>query len=185
MAPATIRARASGLTARFGFPLAADLAGAGFGADALAAGFAAVFLEAGAPFLEADAVGAGAPFFRAAQRAFIDAASFARPSGVSPPFFLLAVAAAGLAFGADVVPFTFAHRARAAAAIFSRASADIGRRPFLAAAGFAAGLGVGADVEYAPLKMETNSDWSLSICSEISRARFSWAMEGLLLGMAE
>src|SRR5205807_1351739 len=35
------------------------------------------------------AFGAGAPFFLAAHRALIAAASFALPSGVRPPFFLV------------------------------------------------------------------------------------------------
>ena len=62
-AAATILARASGLM---------TLLALAFGA---AAGFCAF------------AVGAGAPFFRAAQRAFIAAANLARPSGVIPRFF--------------------------------------------------------------------------------------------------
>lgn len=113
LAPAIIRARASGLMTLFGW---ADLDG--FAAGALA----------GAAF---GAVGAGAPFRRAAQRAFMDAANLARPSGVSPPFFM--GAAAAFAAGAGEVPFIFAQRARAAAAIFARASGDILPRPCLVA----------------------------------------------------
>ena len=83
------------------------------------------------------AVGAGAPFFRAAHRAFIEAASFARPSGVSPVFFLGAAPAPELdpavlagAFEDEFAPpLDLAHRARWAAAIRSRASGDMVRLP--------------------------------------------------------
>ena len=159
-APAIIRARASGLMTLLG---AADFDD--FAADVLA----------GADF---DAVGAGAPFRRAAQRAFMDAANLARPSGVSPPFFL--GAAAAFAAGAGEVPFTFAQRARAAAAIFSRASGDILPRPF-PVVGWAAAL-VAATGE-APPNTAANSACSFSICCEISRARLSWSMDGVFVDM--
>ena len=77
----------------------------------------------------AGAFNAGAPFLRAAQRAFIAAANFARPSGVSP--CLLGVAAFTTVFGATAgFPFDFAHLARCPAAMRSRAAADILRLPF-------------------------------------------------------
>ena len=59
------------------------------------------------------ALGAAAPFFRAAHRAFIIAASFALPAAVIPPplFFLPAFAAFGVDALADDLPFAFAHLA--------------------------------------------------------------------------
>ena len=80
-----------------------------------------------------EAFGAGAPFLRAAQRAFIAAANRALPSGVSLPFFFpvdvgVALAAAG-AFADE--PLLFAQRALCAAAIFARAAGDIFFLPVL------------------------------------------------------
>src|SRR4051812_874119 len=74
------------------------------------------------------AFGAGAPFFRAAQRAFIAAANRARPAGVIPPLFFPLVAVDLAADEADE-RLVLAHLARCAAAIFSRASGDMVRRP--------------------------------------------------------
>jgi hypothetical protein len=79
----------------------------------------------------------GGPFWRgyffpalfAAQRAFNAATILARPSGLSLPLFFV-----GEAAGALATLFDFAQRARCAAAILARASADIVRLP-----GFAAG----------------------------------------------
>ena len=155
LAPAIIRARDSGLMVLFTLGLTA-----GFG--------------------ELTAVGAGAPFRRAAHRAFMDAASFARPSGVKPLFFL--AGADGFAAGAGDVPLILAHRARAAAAIFFRASGDIVRRP-----AFAVDLAtaVTAEALAVPPRMEANSACSVSICSEMARARFSCSMDGVLVGMAD
>ncbi|MEO7318557.1 MAG: hypothetical protein ABIZ56_06185 [Chthoniobacteraceae bacterium] len=144
LAPAIMRARDSGLMVRF--------------APALPAGFDGAL----------GLVGAGPPALRAAQRAFMDAASFARPSGVKPPFFF--GAAAAFAAGEGEVPFIFAQRAREAAAIFARPSGDmVPRRRSPAGLGdaFAAGAW-----ELPPM-IEANSAWSFSICSEISRARLS------------
>lgn len=142
----------------------------GFAADLAGLAFAAAL----------GAVGAGAPFRRAAQRAFMEAASLARPSGVSPPFFLGAAAGFAAAAGAGEVPFTLAQRARAAEAIFSRASGESGpRRPL--AAGFWDAFAAGAGE--APPKIAASWDWSFSICSEISRACFSCWMDGLFVGM--
>ena len=75
------------------------------------------------------AFGAAPPFFRAAHRAFIAAASLARPSALIPP------RAFGLALvvvfaGADFA-LTFAQRACCATRIFSRASGDIVRLPLV------------------------------------------------------
>ena len=154
LAPAIIRARDSGLIVLF------TLAFAGFG--------------------ELAAAVAGAPFRRAAHRAFMDAASFARPSGVKPPFLL--AGADGFAAGVVDVPLILAQRARAAAAIFLRASGDIVRRP-----AFAVDLGtaVAAEALAVPPRMEANSACSVSICSEMARARFSCSMDGVLVGMAD
>ena len=61
------------------------------------------------------AFGAGAPFFRAAQRAFIAAASLALPAAVMPPLFLPVAPLAGIAAdlaAPDEPPFVLAHRAR-------------------------------------------------------------------------
>lgn len=80
---------------------------------------------------EAEALGAAAPFFLAAQRAFIDAASLALPSAVRPPFFPLGWRATGPLVEGVVVSFALAQRAFAAAAILARASADIVRRPLV------------------------------------------------------
>ena len=139
---------------------------------ALLAGFAAAGL-AGVAF---GAVGAGAPLRRAAQRAFMDAASFARPSGVNPPFFLGAAAGA-VSFAAGAVPFTLAQRARVEAAIFARASGDKVLRPGLPA-GFEEAFAAGAGE--APPRMAANSACSSSIFWEISRARLSCVMDGVL-----
>jgi hypothetical protein len=74
------------------------------------------------------AFGAGAPFLRAAQRAFIAAAKRARPSGVNPPLRFAALAAGKAPLPeAAVLLLARAHRARCAAAIFLRAAADIVR----------------------------------------------------------
>jgi hypothetical protein len=55
------------------------------------------------------AFGAGAPFLRAAHRAFIAAANLARPAAVIPPFFLPDFTS----FGVEVdPPFALAHLAR-------------------------------------------------------------------------
>lgn len=94
-------------------------------------------------------VGDGPPvFLAAAHRAFIAAASFARPSGVRPLFLLPGILGApGFADS-----FCFAQRAFCAAAILARAAALIVRLPrgFLATPGSAAN---GAE----PLpKMESN-----------------------------
>jgi hypothetical protein len=60
------------------------------------------------------AFGAGAPFFRAAHRAFIAAASLALPAAVMPPLFFPVPALAGVAALAapDDPPFVLAQRAR-------------------------------------------------------------------------
>lgn len=109
-----------------------------------------------------EAFGAGAPFFRAAQRAFMAAASLALPSGVNPPFlpldFFGAEAAVTLA-----VPFCLAQRARVAAAIFARLAADIFRRPF---AGFTAWSS-------SPPKRPPNRLCSASICLRMESASSS------------
>lgn len=108
----------------------------------------------------------------------MDAASLARPSGVRPPFFF--GAAAGFAAGAGDVPLILAQRAREAAAIFARPSGEMVPR-----LRFSAGLGdafAAGDWEV-PRMMEANSACSFSICSEISRARFSWWMDGVFVDM--
>ena len=156
-APAIILARASGVIAFLAFFAPAD-----------AAGFA----------------GALEPFLLAAQRAFIIAASLARPSSVSPPFFF--AAAAGLAgddaaFGeAGAVPLILAQRARVDAAIFARASGDRVRRP-----PFFDGFGL-CTLETAagePPKRDASSACRISIFSAISTARFSCPMDGVLVGI--
>lgn len=58
----------------------------------------------------------------AAHRAFISWESLFLPAAVSPPFFFAV-------FVAVVLPFLFAHRALAAAAIFARVAAEILRFP--------------------------------------------------------
>ena len=78
----------------------------------------------------ADEFRAGVPVFRAAQRAFILAASLALPSGVNPPFFLGAVA--GALDGAVAAPLIFAQRACWEARIRATVAADIVRLPFFA-----------------------------------------------------
>lgn len=85
-----------------------------------------------------EGVGYFAAFFFAAHRAFNAATIFARPSGLSLPFFFGAAAVGAFAAG-GVAPFTLAHRALAAAAIFARASGEMFRAPF-----FLAGAATGA-----------------------------------------
>jgi len=81
----------------------------------------------------------------------------------------------------------FAQRARAAAAIRSRASGESFRlRPFLAFTLVSSGAGAddnGAPPE--PLRMEASSVSSRSICSAISTARLSVAMGSGLEGIRE
>ena len=76
---------------------------------------------------------AGAFFFRSAHRALMEAASFARPSRVKPPFFFGAVFVAVLALAAGAFCLNFAQRAVAAAAIRARPAADMLRFPGLRA----------------------------------------------------
>lgn len=101
---------------------------------------------------------AGTPALRAAQRAFIFAARLARPSGVNPPFFTTVFAADDITIVAVFSSRSLAHRARAAAAIFSRPPADIVGLPFFA--GFS-GAGVSAvNAGAVSLKSEASSAWS-------------------------
>ena len=157
-APAIILARDSGLIARLAF-LAPALVAAGFD-------------------------GALVPFLLAAQRAFIIAARRARPSSVSPPFFLAAaagLAAEGAAFSDGApVPLILAQRARVEAAILARASADRVRRP-LFCDGFADVTLANAAGE--PPNREASSACSVSIFSAISTARLSCPMDGVLVGI--
>ena len=162
-APAIILARASGLIALFTFfagALAADLAGL---------------------------AGALTPFLLAAQRAFIIAASFARPSAEMPPFFFATgadLAAAGAAFSVGfAVPLTLAQRARVEAAILARASADMVRLPVFGD-GFEVVVVFGEAADALP-KMEASSAFSFSIFSAISTARLSCPTDGVLLGIRD
>ncbi len=156
LAPAIIRARASGVMAFLIF----------FGAE-LAAGF----------------MGVPPAFLLAAQRAFIMAASLARPSSVSPPFFF-----AGAAFGVEgadlgdgaAVPLTLAQRARVDAAILARASGDRVRRPAFCA-GFAV-CTLGEATAELP-KRDESSACRVSILSAISMARLSCPTDGVLVGI--
>ena len=102
---------------------------------------AALILSKAACYLFA-ALGARAPFLRAAQRAFMAAARRARPAGVRPFRFAgLAAPETGAGFAP---PLAFAQRSRCAAAILARASGDRIRfppRPRRATDATAAGAG--------------------------------------------
>ena len=136
--------------------------------------------------LAADLAGTPAPFLFAAQRAFIIAASLARPSGDIPPFFFAAgagLAAAGAAFSVvPAVPLTLAQRARVEAAILARASADMVRLPVFGDGFEVVVFGEAAD---ALPKMEASSAFSFSIFSAISTARLSCPTDGVLLGIRD
>ena len=137
--------------------------------------------------LAADLAGAPAPFLFAAQRAFIIAASLARPSGDIPPFFFATgagLSAAGAAFSvAPAVPLTLAQRARVEAAILARASADMTRLPAFGAGLELVEVVVLGEAAEEPPKMEASSAFSFSIFSAISTARLSCPTDGVLLGM--
>ena len=101
----------------------------------------------------------------AAHLAFIASESFFLPAAVRPPFFL-----AG-ALAAEVVPFRWAHLARAAAASFARVAADIGLRlrdPLLRAGDALEAL------EPPPAKSEANRRSSVLIWFLIERASVSF-----------
>lgn len=115
-----------------------------------------------------DAVGAGAPDLRASQRAFIAAASRARPAGVSP---LLALAGA-----LETAPpaFLFAQRAFCAAAILARASSEIKRLPpRLPLEGADDGPDDAVLTSAELPSTEFNSACSFSICSAMAAACLS------------
>lgn len=103
-----------------------------------------------------------APFFLAAQRAFMDAANFARPSGVSPPFFLGAVFVEALTV--DASPRNFAQRAFAAPAIRARPSGVILRLPGFRP-GLPFGLGLATEPDRAPPRIAERRCRRESICS--------------------
>ncbi|MEA3213103.1 MAG: hypothetical protein QOE70_6160 [Chthoniobacter sp.] len=118
------------------------------------------------------------PAFLAAQRAFKAATILARPSGLSFRVFFLGLEAGPLA-ATVAVPFDFAHLARCAAAIFSRASADIVRLPRLRMGdAAAAALGTDGAEERSPT-IRPSSASSCWICSAMARARLSWSMLGV------
>ncbi len=170
VAAAAIFALASGLMFRLAFfPL--------FAAGPTLAAFADVF----------GALSAGAPLARAAQRAFMAAANFARPSGLSPPFpFALAAGFAASATGAAAPPRALAQRAFCDAAIRARTSAErltprLPPRfaPRVRPAGAATGDAdaTGAELE---LKSRPSSARSDSSRSAISIARLRLAMDGMI-----
>ena len=104
--------------------------------------------------------GVSPPFFRAAlpaalllaaHRAFMSCESLFRPAGVSPPFFRAVLP--------GLVPFSFAHRARIAAAIFARACGDIFGGPAL-----------DAERDGAVPRSEVSRFFRVSICRRIESA---------------
>ena len=123
---------------------------------------------------DAEALGAAAPFLRASQRAFIDAASLALPSAVSPVFFFGLPA---VLFGVALpVPFTLAQRALAAAAIFARPAADMVRLPLGRPMPRVAFTGAEALAAEAP-RIELSFSCKASICSRRRRACRIWALD--------
>jgi len=124
---------------------------------------------------------AGAPFLRAAQRAFMDAANLARPSAVNPLFFLGALAAFGAGLDSTAagsltvaldVPLLLAHRFVAAAEIFARASGDIVRFPVL----FPDGAFALESSVLSPPSSPLNLDCSAAICLRMFRASSSFSI---------
>src|SRR4030095_10920285 len=132
------------------------------------------------------AFGAGAPLRRAAQRAFIKAASRARPAAVNPPFFL---DFAGLA-PFPPSPFslrTLAQRAFCAAMMRARPSGEMVPRllPFRGAAGAPPAGFAARDAGAAVPRIAAISASRRSIFWARERARWSWVTELDDDGMAE
>lgn len=117
----------------------------------------------------AEALGAPAPFFLAAQRAFIDAASLALPSAVKP-LFLFEAPLEDFLVGVAAVPLARAQRALAAAAILARASEDIVRRPLPRPVERFARAGAVLVGDARVPRRESNFSCSVSICSRRRKA---------------